>query len=454
MQEHWQSALTDMRSKLAAETFETWLAPIGWGGCEGHKLRLLIPNKFYAEWIRSHYLDILLGLVRDKSGIRDVEVCWEVREQTELPQPAQTVRAPEHAVRPVLLPKAAAPARVPKDLNGKYRFDRFVVGTSNELAHAASIAAAANPGARYNPLFIYGGVGLGKTHLLNAIGYGVLDTQPNARIVYVSAERFTNEFIAAVKNHTIGEFRDTYRSQCDVLLLDDIQFLATREKTMEEFFHTFNALYHANKQIVVSSDVDLKQMKEMEERLVSRFHWGLAADIQAPEQDTRVAIVKKKALQEDIVLPDEVAHFIAETVDSNVRQLEGALLRLAVAAELRKQPIDLASARKALQGLQPPREGLITVDDIQRAVCAYSNVALSDLKSPRRHRSVARARMIAMYVCRQRLNMSYTEIGDRFGGKDHTTVLSAVHKIEAQILSQDADVLANVQAVQQRLNRS
>jgi chromosomal replication initiator protein len=459
MQEHWQSALSDMRTRLSAENFETWLAPIAWGGCDGSKLRLRIPNKFYADWIRTHYLDILLGLVRDKSGVRDIDVSWEVderlaeeltraegRSRESVPAPAASVPPPARTSEP--------PFRVAANLNPRYRFENFVVGPSNQLAHAASIAAASSPGSRYNPLFIYGGVGLGKTHLVNAIGHRVLEDRPNVRILYVSAERFTNEFIAALQNHKMDEFRDLYRNQCDILLMDDIQFLAGRDQTMEEFFHTFNALYHSDKQIVVSSDVYPQQMKEMEERLISRFQWGMVADIQAPELDTRVAIVKKKAEQEHIALPDEVAHFLAESVASNVRELEGTLLRLAVKAELMKRPIDIAFAREALRGTNPPRESLTTVDDIQRAVCEYFNIRMSDLKSHRRHRSVAQPRMIAMYLCRQRLNTSYTELGDRFGGKDHTTVMSAVRKIESRILSRDAEVLASVQAIEHRLSRS
>jgi len=453
MQEHWESALSDMRARLSPENFETWLAPIVWGGCDGHRLRLRIPNKFYAEWIRTHYLDILLGLVRDKSGVGDLDVSWEVDERLAEQMKQQDVTRTQPVVppaRPVEPPRSSPVA----NLNPRYQFESFVVGPSNQLAHAASVAAASSPGARYNPLFIYGGVGLGKTHLVNAIGHRVLEDRPNARILYVSAERFTNEFIAALQNHKMDEFRDHYRTQCDVLLMDDIQFLAGRDQTMEEFFHTFNALYHSDRQIVVSSDVYPQQMKGMEERLISRFQWGMVADIQAPELDTRVAIVKKKAEQELIDLPDDVAHFLAETVQSNVRELEGTLLRLAVKAELLKRNIDLAFAREALRGTNPPRESLTTVDDIQRAVCEYFNIRMSDLKSHRRHRSVAQPRMIAMYLCRQRLNTSYTELGDRFGGKDHTTVMSAVRKIESRILSRDAEVLATVQAIEHRLNRS
>ncbi len=442
-----------MRSRLSAENFETWLAPIAWGGCDDGKLLLRIPNKFYADWIRTHYLDLMLELLRDKSGVRNLDVSWEVDERLAVELKKQEPVRPS-APPPASTVRSSEPARIQANLNPKYHFESFVVGPSNQLAHAASIAAASSPGSRYNPLFIYGGVGLGKTHLVNAIGHRVLQDKPNARILYVSAERFTNEFIAALQNHKMDEFRNLYRNLCDVLLMDDIQFLAGRDQTMEEFFHTFNALYHSDKQIVVSSDVYPQQMKAMEERLISRFQWGMVADIQAPELDTRIAIVKKKAEQERIDLPDEVAHFLAETVQSNVRELEGTLLRLAVKAELMKRPLDLVFAREALRGSQPRRESVTTVDDIQRAVCEYYNIRMADLKSHRRHRSVAQPRMIAMYLCRQRLNTSYTELGDRFGGKDHTTVMSAVRKIESRILSQDAEVLASVQAIAHRLDRT
>ncbi|MET0390633.1 MAG: chromosomal replication initiator protein DnaA [Polyangiales bacterium] len=461
MQEHWQSALSDMRTRLSEESFERWLAPIGWGGCDGAKLRLLVPNKFYADWIRTHYLDILLGLVRDKSGQRDVDVAWEVDEAL-----GKRLADEERAARPE---RTASVTRTPAapdvstktsghpgsaELNAKYHFESFVVGPSNQFAYGAAINAATSPGARCNPLFIYGGVGLGKTHLVNAVGHRVAEAQRTARILYVSAEQFTNQFIGALQHHKMDEFRKLYRSQCDVLLIDDIQFLAGRDQTMEEFFHTFNALYHDDKQIVVSSDVPPQQMKKMEERLISRFQWGLVADVQAPELDTRIAILKKKAEQDHIELPDDVALYVAQTVHNNVRALEGALLRVVIKSELLKRPIDLALACETLGGIHPPRESTTTVDDIQRAVCDYFNIRLSDLKGHQRHRSISQPRMLAMYMCRQRLNTSYAELGDRFGGKDHTTVMSAVRKIEARILGQDAEVLTNVQAITRSLARS
>ena len=468
MEDLWERALQDLRGRVSSENFDTWLAPLSLERAEDVTVTLRVPNKFYADWLHTHYRDALLEALRSQGAPDSVRVEFSVSEVT---RPRVNVRSSELPPRPqvpTLVPPVAAPIAGPQPapasagpystagsgLNPRYMFDNFVVGPSNQLAHAAAVAAASSRQKRYNPLFIYGGVGLGKTHLVNAVGHRALADNPHLRVLFVSAERFTNEFIWALQNHRINEFRERYRNGCDVLLMDDIQFLAGREQTQEEFFHTFNSLYHADRQIVVTSDVYPQQIPEMEERLISRFQWGLVADIQAPELDTRVAIVKKKAEQEHIDLPDEVAHFLAETVQSNVRELEGTLLRLAVKAELLKRPIELAFAREALRGTNPPRESLTTVDDIQRAVCEYFNIRMSDLKSHRRHRSVAQPRMIAMYLCRQRLNTSYTELGDRFGGKDHTTVMSAVRKIEGRILSRDADVLAIVQAIEHRLNRS
>jgi chromosomal replication initiator protein len=447
MMEHWAAALDDLRERLSAENYETWLGAIRFDGFDGKRLRIRIPNRFYADWIRTHYLDLLLESLRAKSSIQNIEIDWKIDENLVEPD-----RRTERIETPPPQ-RQSEPPRAPTNLNPKYRFETFVVGPSNQLAHAAANAAAGNPGSRYNPLFIYGGVGLGKTHLVNAVGHRVLTDRPDARILYVSAERFTNEFIWALQNQRINEFRNRYRSQCDVLLMDDIQFLATREQTQEEFFHTFNALYHSDKQIVVSSDVFPQQIGKMEERLISRFQWGMVADIQAPELDTRIAIVQKKAEQEGIELPHEVANFLAQTVKSNVRELEGTLLRLAVKAELLKRPIDLAFAMETLRAQIPRQENTTSVEEIQRAVCEYFNIRMSDLRSHRRHRSVAHPRMVAMYLCRMRLRTSYTELGERFGGKDHTTVMSAVKKIESRIESADRELLDCVEAIAVKLGR-
>ncbi|MBX7190852.1 MAG: chromosomal replication initiator protein DnaA [Sandaracinaceae bacterium] len=336
-------------------------------------------------------------------------------------------------------------------LNPRYRFDSFIVGPSNQLAHAASIAASSSPGKRYNPLFIYSKVGLGKTHLVNAVGHRVREDRPSARVLFLSAERFTNEFISALQHRRIDEFRARYRTGCDVLVIDDIQFLAGREQTQEEFFHTFNALYHADKQIVVTSDVYPQQIKEMQDRLISRFQWGLVADIQAPELDTRIAILRKKAETESIHLDDAVALFVAQRVQSNVRELEGTLLRLAVRADVEGKSIDLDLARAMLgEPTHAVTDRQTSVEDIQRATCEFFGLGMKELLGDRRHRGVSLPRMIAMFIAREKLRLSYPDIGRRFGGKDHTTVISAHRKIGALVLT-DEQVQRAVDRIQKKL---
>jgi chromosomal replication initiator protein len=328
-----------------------------------------------------------------------------------------------------------------------------VVGPSNELAHAAAFASAGGGGPRYNPLFIAGGTGLGKTHLMHAIAYKVLEERAEARIVYVSAEHFTNEFIEALQHHKMDEFRTRYRTECDLLLLDDIQFLAGREQTQEEFFHTFNALHDADKPIIVTSDKYPQQLQRMPERLVSRFTSGLVADIQVPQLETRVAIVKKKAYLEGIQLDDDVAVLLAQNVQSNVRELEGALIRLAAKSSLTGRPIDQEFTLSELAKAAPARRDVMSVEDIQRAVCGHFRLSNADLLSKDRHKSIAFARQVAMYLCRQRLKCSFPELGRAFGNRDHTTVMSAVRRVEA-LRQKDPQVNAHLEAIEQRLAAS
>ena len=391
MIELWDRALNSMREQLSAENFDTWLSPVQCHDISDDTLVLKIPNRFYADWITNHYSALVLEALAKHSERPPTSIRFEVDEKLQERVPAPTIEA-QPAPRPKVSARApqSGPQRGPDlNLNPKYSFDKFVVGPSNQLAHAASVAVGSAPGKRYNPLFIYGGVGLGKTHLMNAMGHQILEDNPRARILYLSAERFTNEFIWSLQNHRIDEFRRRYRQDCDVLLMDDIQFLAGRDQTQEEFFHTFNALYHADKQIVVTSDVYPQQISAMEERLISRFQSGMVADVQAPEIDTRVAILQKKAAAEDIDLSSEVAHFIAQVVKSNVRELEGTLLRLAVKAELMGRPIDLELARESLRAILPQPDHALSVEDIQRAVSEYFGIRLTDLKSKRRHRAIS-----------------------------------------------------------------
>jgi chromosomal replication initiator protein len=338
-------------------------------------------------------------------------------------------------------------------LNPKHTFSNFVVGPSNELAYAAALASAGGGGPRYNPLFIAGGTGLGKTHLMHAIAHKVLENSPNARVIYTSAEHFTNEFIEALQHHRMDEFRSRYRTECDLLLLDDIQFLAGREQTQEEFFHTFNALRDADKPIIVTSDKYPQQLQRMPERLVSRFTSGLVADIQVPQLETRVAIIRKKAQLEGIPLSDEVATLLAEAVKNNVRELEGALIRLAAKSSLTGRAIDAAFAQSELARVVPHRPDVMSVEDIQRAVCSHFRLSNAELLSKDRHKSVAFARQVAMYLCRQRLKCSFPELGRAFGNRDHTTVMSAVRRVE-QLRAKDPQVNAHLEAIEQRLASS
>lgn len=462
MNELWAEALKSLQGRLSTENYATWFAPIQCDSLAENTLTLRVPNRFYVEWLSTHYNDVLLSAVRDASKNPSLMLAWAVDEalQERVPQQkrsASTSHEPRESTlvgMPAPVPASQsshAPDHRAHGLNSKYTFDNFVVGPSNQLPHAAAFAAASSKGKKYNPLFIYGGVGLGKTHLVNAVGHRILQDRPSARVLYLSAERFTNEFIFALQTHRISEFRDRYRNGCDVLLMDDIQFLAGREQTQEEFFHTFNALYHSDRQIVVTSDVYPQLISEMQERLISRFQWGLVADIQAPELDTRIAILKRKADEEGIVLTDEVALFLAQVVKSNVRELEGTLLRLAVRADLVKRAIDVDFAKETLRAVLPVPEHATSVEDIQQAVCKYFNIRLADLKSHRRHRAVAYPRMVAMYLCRQRLGTSFPLLGELFGGKDHTTVLSAVKKIGGLVEKEDPKVRGELSAIERKL---
>ena len=467
MPDLWVRTCERLSTRLSAEMFETWIEPVSFGGLDAAELVLRVPNRFYAEWLGTHYAPAILEsaaaelLSVGEPSITPVRVRFEVDEslrdklvpRDRVPPPAPPSLIASSAPREEI-PGQRLPSQPPisrAELNPKYTFDSFVVGASNQLAHAASLAVATSPGRRYNPLFLCGGVGLGKTHLVNAIGHKVLETNPNARIIYVSAERFMNDFISAIKNNQMEQFRALYREGCDVLLMDDIQFIARRESTMEEFFHTFNALHHMDKQIVVTSDVYPEHLEGMEARVVSRFQSGLVADIQAPDIDTRVAILEKKAESEGIVLDKTVANFLAQCVKSNVRELEGTLIRLSMQAELMGKKMDFELARTALRAVLPKTEQATSVEDIQKAVCDYFSLRMMDMKSQRRHRSVAFPRMLAMYLCRHHLGTSFPELGERFGGKDHTTVLSACRKINGLLEAEDERVKQPLAAIERRL---
>ncbi|MFA5085755.1 MAG: chromosomal replication initiator protein DnaA, partial [Candidatus Omnitrophota bacterium] len=317
-------------------------------------------------------------------------------------------------------------------LSSRYTFDSFVIGPSNRFAHAAASAVCDSPAKAYNPLFIYGGVGLGKTHLMHSIGHKIIQRLPKAKILYISSEEFTNQLIGAIQNRTMIKFREKYRN-VDILLIDDIQFIAGKEATQEEFFHTFNTLYDAHKQIVVSSDRPPKEIQSLEERLVSRFEWGLVTDIQPPDFETRMAILKKKSEKETILLPDDVYYFLAEKIKSNIRELEGALIRVVAYAKLIGREISVEMVKEVLKDMIREGEKKITIDMIQKKVCEYFDIKLSDMKIKKRSRAIAYPRQIAMYLARQLTDYSLPEIGEYFGGRDHTTVMHAYEKIKKDL---------------------
>jgi len=466
----WQQATEAFR--LAAEStrlrspasFDQWFSGVQLDGIDGRVLSLAARDEFVRDWVKDHFLPDLLDAMRGHLGgdtTPALEVRWRISGDLPAPvsdhrrstPPPSRSRPPEAPSMP--RPRIVSPLRAAfmDVLNPKHTFSNFVVGPSNELAYAAALASAAGGRPRYNPLFIAGGTGLGKTHLMHAIAHQVLADRPETRIVYVSAEQFTNAFIEALQHHKMDEFRARYRAQCDLLLVDDIQFLAGREQTQEEFFHTFNALHDADRLIVVTSDKYPQQLQRMPERLVSRFGSGLVADIQTPQLETRVAIVRKKAALEGIGLSDEVAVLLAQGVHSNVRELEGALIRLAAKASLTHRPIDIEFVRSEMALVSPAHPDVMSVEDIQRAVCSHFRLSNSELLSKDRHKSVAFARQVAMYVCRQRLKCSFPELGRAFGNRDHTTVMSAVRRVET-LRQKDPQVNAHLEAIEQKLASS
>jgi chromosomal replication initiator protein len=411
-----EQLLGALAGKLPPETLDTWIRPLRVLEASDARVELGVPNKFFRQYLEQNYLDVLRAAAAALAGPR-AHLVLSIDRTIPLP-PAPT-------------PPPAAPA---PDLDARYSFETFVVGSSNQFAQAACLAVAEAPSVAYNPLFIYGGVGLGKTHLLQAIGHRLAQSQRDLRIQYLSTEKFTNDLIAAIRHDRTPDFRQRYRTM-DLLLIDDVQFLSGKERTQDEFFHTFNDL-HPNRQIVLSSDRSPKEIPDIEERLRSRFEWGLIADIQPPDFETRVAILKKKAELDRVLLPDDVAYFIANRVKSNIRELEGSLVRIRAFCNLTGRPLTLDLAQEVLANIWGAEERLVTIDDILRRVGEVFNVKTQELRAKTRTKAVAFPRQVAMYLARQLTSDSYADIGRGFGGKDHTTVLHAVNKIEA-LLQQD-----------------
>jgi chromosomal replication initiator protein len=431
----WSRALDFIRKdRMNDQTFNTWFNPIKFVSLSGDKLTLEVPNKFFKDWIASHYMTLVVSSVQKASG-KDLKIDFILGEQGQgAGEAAQKTHKEEPKKEKFLgiFPRQAPDSGREIGLNSKYTFDSFVIGPSNRFAHAASLAVADSPAKAYNPLFIYGGVGLGKTHLMHAIGQHAAHKTSKAKILYISSEEFTNQLINAIQNRSTQKFRDKYRS-VDVLLIDDIQFIAGKESTQEEFFHTFNTLYDAHKQIVVSSDRPPKEIRSLEERLVTRFEWGLVTDIQPPDFETRTAILKKKSEKETIALPEDVFYFLAEKVRSNIRELEGALIRVVAYAKLMGKDVSVDLVREVLKDMIIEGEKKVTIDLIQKKVSEYFDIRLSDMRAKKRSRAVAYPRQIAMYLARHMTDYSLPEIGEQFGGRDHTTVMHACDKIETDL---------------------
>src|SRR6059036_3555192 len=419
----WARLLEALSGQLAPAVFDSWLRPCRLLAVEGDHLRIGAPNPFARDWLMQHHLQALQRAAEKcLGGHPQVSIVVDNAAVTGWDQPAATT-------------PATPPAGTAGRLNPRYTFDAFVVGSSNQFAQAACQAVAELPSRAYNPLFIYGGVGLGKTHLLHAVGHQSVRLFPGMAVVYLSSERFTNELINAIRYDRTAEFRARYRT-IDLLLIDDIQFISGKERTQEEFFHTFNDLYESRKQIIVSSDSSPKDIPEIEERLRSRFEWGLIADIQPPDFETRVAIIKKKAALERVRLTDDVAYLIASRIKSNIRELEGSLTRMIAFCALTGREMSVDLTQEVLGELWGEEEKIITIEQIQRKVCDLFGIRLSDLKAKNRTKAVAFPRQIAMYLARQLTHASLSEVGRAFGGKDHTTVLHAVDKVQA-LLQED-----------------
>ena len=427
----WEQSLEFIKNEMSEVSFNTWINSCEPLSISDDTLEILVPNDFTKDILEKRYKTLVANCIK-QSCSKLYKIKFLIASDLQM-QDSNTNEDEKSIVQKVI-----ANDELSTTLNPKYTFTSFVIGNSNRFAHAASLAVAESPAKAYNPLFIYGGVGLGKTHLMHAIGHYILQSNPKAKVEYVSSEKFTNELINAIKHDKNEEFRNKYR-KVDVLLIDDIQFIAGKEGTQEEFFHTFNALHDANKQIILSSDRPPKEIPTLEDRLRSRFEWGLIADIQVPDFETRMAILKKKADVENINVSNDVMVYIATKIKSNIRELEGALIRIVAYSSLTNKEITVDLASEALKDIISKKQGKnITINIIQDIVSSYFNLRLEDLKSQRRTRNIAYPRQIAMYLSRKLTDMSLPKIGEEFGGRDHTTVIHAYEKISDKLTSDES----------------
>lgn len=438
MDELWDGALKELKERLGRQNFDTWIKPIRVREPTQGEFLLEVPNKFFRDWVAEHFLTEIRETLAFVSR-QSVKVTLSVNQELQS-QPEVEKREDKERARPKKF----------NNLMPKYNFENFVVGASNQFAHAASLAVANQPGEHYNPLFIYGGVGLGKTHLINAIGNRAMQRRPALKILYITSESFMNELIGSLRRDKMEEFKSRFRNM-DALIVDDIQFIAGKERTQEEFFHTFNSLYESHKQIVITSDKFPKEIPDLEDRLRNRFEWGLIADIQPPDMETRVAILQKKAEAEGIHLPQEVAIFLASHIYSNVRELEGSLTRLGAFASLTKAPITVDLAKEVLHNILGQSQREVTIESIQKTICDYFSLKIGDLKAKRRTKNVVLPRQVAMYLCRKHTSTSFPAIGERFGGRDHSTVIHASKAIEKRI-KEDPTMQATVEKLEKTLN--
>jgi chromosomal replication initiator protein len=441
---YWQDVLALLRERVSPANYKTWLEPLT-AVLEDECLIINLPNEFFFNWISEHYLNDIAEAVGEVfERPIEIEFRFEESEPDDSFEPLP-IEAPEPA------PQSGErwTAERPK-LNQNYTFESFVVGPSNQFAHAACIAVATLPAHSYNPLFMYGGVGLGKTHLLHAIGNKILETMPEARIVYRTSEQFMNEMINAVRYDKLEEFHARYRDNCDVLMIDDIQFIAGKNRTQEEFFHTFNVLHNSHKQIVLTADKFPKDIPGLEERLRSRFAWGLIADIQPPELETRTAILARKAENEGLEIDNETLFYLASSIMHNIRELEGCLVRLGAFSKLTGREISIGMARELFQDTIEEVDPYTSVESIQKTVAAHYGITLAELGGSKRHKKVLIPRQVAMYLCRKFSEASYPEIGEKFGGKDHSTVINACKKVE-KLLENDVKLRSDIQVLQSRI---
>ncbi|MCS1352699.1 chromosomal replication initiator protein DnaA [Mechercharimyces sp. CAU 1602] len=441
-QELWSQVLKRIQKKLSKPSYETWVKATEAIEYRDQTLTIAAPNDFVRNWLSNNYADLFRETLQEATGsVIGVHFITMTQAEEE-----EVVEAP----KPPSPPVHKEEEQVSSLLNERYTFDTFVIGSGNRFAHAASLAVAESPAKAYNPFFIYGGVGLGKTHLMHAIGHYVEQHTPSSRVVYLSSEKFTNEFINSIRDNKTVDFRNKYRN-VDILLIDDIQFLAGKEQTQEEFFHTFNALHEERKQIIISSDRPPKEIPTLEDRLRSRFEWGLITDIQPPDLETRIAILRKKAIADNLDTPSDVMAYIATRIDTNIRELEGALIRVVAYSALMNQPISTDLAREALKDIVadsgPKQIGIL---DIQRAVCHTFKLRIEDLKSKKRTKSVAYPRQIAMYLSREMTGHSLPKIGHEFGGRDHTTVIHAHEKISKR-QKEDRELQQTIQDIKKQL---